>query len=173
MTADDAQTKRKLADAPMVAGVARLAHRPRSLVGSGAARCDGGDVGCRAGWATVPRTTVLPRKGGRPDRTSRPSGWTASPVPGGAENVRWRLRAGLPSVWPALDCPVVSAISRADELSSWSDPRALSALPPHRVSTSGQIGSCVHIPGTLLAKPSVAPPTEGAMLGGPCDPISR
>ena len=33
MTADDAQTKRKLADAPMVAGVARLAHRPRSLVG--------------------------------------------------------------------------------------------------------------------------------------------
>ena len=67
MTADDAQTKRKLAGAPTLAGVARLAHRPRSLVGCAAARRDGGDAGCWAGWATGPRTTALPCKGGRPD----------------------------------------------------------------------------------------------------------
>ena len=63
MTANDAQTTRKLAGMPTLAGVARLVHRPRSLVGCAAARRGGGEAGCWAGWATGPWATAFLAQG--------------------------------------------------------------------------------------------------------------
>ena len=79
MSANDAQTTRKVAGVPKLRGATRLDHRRRSLGGCAAAwRGAGGGAGCWAGWATGPRTTAFPCTGGRPDRACRASEWTAS-----------------------------------------------------------------------------------------------